>query len=134
MEGNRTAAPANRTVFTAGLYYRVQRDGRVDGGNLADRSLAAVRRTARTIDAYNDGYALSCPVENTATNKWGLQGMAGNVQEWTQGAPGAECVACGGAWDSYLPSVTECGMAVTHDPATRNGSLGFRLILAAEAR
>lgn len=103
-------------------------------GNLADRSLAVVRRTARFIDGYADGYAVSCLVENTATNDWGLQGVAGNVQEWSQGPAGAEGVACGAAWDSYLPSAAECGMSITCDPATRGGSLGFRLVLAPEVR
>jgi len=102
-------------------------------GNLADRSLAAVQPTARSIDGYRDGYAVSCPVENTATNDWGLQGAAGNVREWTLGALGAECVACGAAWDCYLPSAAECSMAITRDPSTRNGSLGFRIMLAPDA-
>jgi len=99
-------------------------------GNLADRSLLLARATAGCIEKYHDGYPVSSPVDNSATNKWGIQGMAGNVREWARGDAGAEAVVCGAEWDCHMPALAECSTCVPHEADTRHVSLGFRLILA----
>jgi len=53
-----------------------------DYGNFSDRDARDKLTNWRGIEAYKDGFAVTCPVEQSGENEWGLFGVGGNVWEW----------------------------------------------------
>ena len=81
------------------------------------------------IAGYNDGFPVSCPVEQSGMNEWGLYGVGGNVWECTvkQGTDTLEGWR-GASWGNNLPVSMQSLCLIANFAAFRYG--GFRLILA----
>ena len=88
------------------------------------------------ICGHNDGYPVTCPVEKSGKNDWGLYGVGDNVEQWTcddyYGRPNGMCaVMRGSSWYSgddtnYLKCAFRAG---SYSPHCSN-TTGFRLVLA----
>ena len=63
-------------------------------GNCAGEEGATVQGHGVLLGRYNDGFWLSCPVEKSGRNDWGLYGVGGNATECTTKTPG-------GAFDGW---------------------------------
>jgi formylglycine-generating enzyme required for sulfatase activity/TolB-like protein len=102
-------------------------------GNYADQTARTEFSNWTVIDGYRDGYAVSCPVESSGKNDWGLYGVGGNVWEWTSELYDSTHnwrVLRGASWDYYGPGTLECASRVYVDsPAVRNRTVGFRLVV-----
>lgn len=98
-------------------------------GNYADESARALGWSV--IEGYNDGFAVSCPVEQSGCNEWRVCGIGGNVWEWTQEGEGSSRVVRGGSWLSQHPDVICCRYRRFVEPHESDHAIGFRLLLAA---
>ena len=82
---------------------------------------------------YVDGHAVTCPVEESGENEWGVFGVGGNAWEWTDewhSAKQAYRVLRGASWvSSYLPRYLECDERDYGRPSYRGVDIGFRLVL-----
>ena len=101
-------------------------------GNYGDESLAAAFRDLQFISGYQDGFAVTAPVEYSGENVWGLFGAGGNVWETTSKiAGGAEFGGWhGGGWDDYSTARLGCEMTYGFLGNARGAVNGFRLVLA----
>lgn len=96
------------------------------------------------IKNYDDGFVMTCPVEKSGKNTWGLYGVGGNVKEWVFGEientekincpafdklPMAEI--CGSSWLESRESQLRCETTDKLNVGVGGGfAVGFRLILA----
>ncbi len=104
-------------------------------GNYVDMTAKKTLNWKVDVDDYNDGFAVSCPVEQSGRNEWGLYGVGGNVSEWTteqyKDVP-LRRVLRGSDWfaDHTQPKDLECTYAVICGvPSMRGFHEGFRLVL-----
>ena len=81
------------------------------------------------IEDYNDNWIVSCPVEDSGCNNWGLCGVGGNVLEWTSQVKKEGFVVRGASWEFFRPYTLECKFYSVYPPRIQNESLGFRLFL-----
>ena len=81
---------------------------------------------------YDDGYEVTCPVEKSGRNDWGLYGVGGNVWECcASDASGSSFGAWRGAsWSDYDSDSLRCAFRFGSDGAFRNYYSGFRLVLS----
>lgn len=100
-------------------------------GNYADETAMKTfeKDWISIISGYNDGYAVTCQVEQSGKNPWGLYGVGGNVWEWTSEAHGASRVLRGASWDSVEDDL-QCVSRYSSDPLRRCDYIGFRLLLS----
>ena len=85
------------------------------------------------IDNYNDGHPVTCPVEESGKNEWGLYGVGGNVWQWTSeryDSARESRVLRGASWHSSHPDTLECEYRLGYDPSIRLAFIGFRLLLS----
>ncbi len=83
-----------------------------------------------SIPNYNDGFLVSCDVEDSWKNPWGLFGVGGNIKECTTKTPGGEFGGwCDMSW--VYREERECSYS-DGSPAFRTHGTGFRLVLAPE--
>ena len=94
-------------------------------GNYADET----QLSSHKINGYSDGYAITCPVEKSGQNKWGLYGVGGNVWEWTQEIKGSSYVLCGASWQFHEKEILRCDNGDWELPGSSDSDVGFRLFL-----
>lgn len=101
-------------------------------GNYGDSALSAAFSDLPSISGYQDGFAVTAPVESSGENIWGLFGAGGNVWETTAKAAGAAQFGGwqGGGWDDYLPLRLKCDTFYGFIGNARGAVNGFRLVLA----
>ncbi len=84
------------------------------------------------IPDHNDGFPVTCEVEKSGMNKWGLYGVGGNVWEWTSewyDSSQRERVVRGASWLDNHQDHYECACRFNYPPWLRVGGIGFRLVL-----
>lgn len=83
---------------------------------------------------HDDGWPVSCPVEKSGRNGWGLYGVGDNVSEWTSRptAPNNGAITCGASWKDGRTTALKCGQWGCHWRAGTHDGIGFRLLLAPE--
>ena len=101
-------------------------------GNYGDESLAAAFRDLQFISGYQDGFAVTAPVEASGENAWGLFGAGGNVWETTSKIAGGKEFGGwqGGGWDDHSASRMGCETTYGFLGNARGAVNGFRLVLA----
>ena len=85
------------------------------------------------LDGYSDEFPVTCEVEKSGKNKWGIFGLAGNVWEWTTDLSDDKRIVLGGDWTS----VTRATLIITIQGARAQmnepyDNIGFRVLLAPE--
>ena len=99
-------------------------------GNYCDQSSASP--FGKIDDGYDDGFPVTCPVEKSGENDWGLYGVGGNVWEWTSElhAEWKTRALRGASWVFYGKDVTRCKHRYFWDPSAGHFETGFRLLLS----
>ncbi len=87
------------------------------------------------IEGFDDGHPVTCPVEESGENGWGVFGVGGNVWEVTTKANAPDTFAAwrGASWADGVAYTLRCD---TRDDGSGDASNigGFRLVLAPEGR
>lgn len=101
-------------------------------GNYADGELSSAFTDLPFIANYQDGFAVTAPVEFSGENPWGLFGAGGNVWETTSKEPGWKQFGGwqGGGWDDYQSTRMKPDMLYGYIGNARGAVNGFRLVLA----
>lgn len=106
-------------------------------GNYSDESARNALSQWKGIEGYNDGYAVTAPVENTGMNELGVFGLAGNVWEWTLEWRNASNqmfkVRKGGSWDFDPQESLEIAVRGYDRPDARYETIGFRIVVAPDS-
>jgi len=96
-------------------------------GNYSDSASASSDK----IDGYTDGNAVTCAVEQSGRNDWGLYGVGGDVWECTSASAGGGFDAWRGAsWNLSVRSSLSCSFRFGIGASYRGISNGFRLVLS----
>jgi formylglycine-generating enzyme required for sulfatase activity len=84
------------------------------------------------IDGYADGFPVTCPVERSGENEWGLHGVGGNVWEGT--VKSSKNLAFdawrGGSWSIRIPYHMSSLCLYSFSASCRSNDIGFRLVLS----
>ena len=101
-------------------------------GNYADVTTKKYFADWGVIDGYDDGEAVSCAVEKSGKNDWGLYGVGGNAWEWTselfdstsdfRGLRGA-------SWDSDGQDYLSCSNSSGNASSGHDYRFGIRLVV-----
>jgi len=73
-----------------------------DYGNYSDLTARENLPDWKGLNKYNDGHVVTCPVQDSGNNEWGIYGLAGNVWEWCSDWFDSDKrfkVRHGGSWD-----------------------------------
>ena len=84
------------------------------------------------IDGYNDGFPVTCPVEKSGKNDWGLYGVGGNVWECTVKSSSDLSFDAwrGASWGKDDPDGLRSACRNVYDSSYRSIGFGFRLVLS----
>lgn len=99
-------------------------------GNYADATSKRALSIS-CIDGYDDGDVVTCVVNRSGENNWGLCGVGGNAMEHTSESDGrTRGGVCGGSWISDWENVLRCGVFYKGGrPSDRFPDYGFRLVV-----
>ncbi len=101
-------------------------------GNYSDLTARETLSSSRGIDGYQDGHPVTCKVEDSGMNEWGVFGMAGNVWEWCNDwfdSSQRAKVRHGGSWDfDTQKSLTIIARGFDR-PEAKYDTIGFRLVV-----
>lgn len=96
-----------------------------------------------SIEDYDDGFPVTCPVDESGMSEWGLFGIAGNVWEWCEDADPDETdssngedlsvrrVLKGGAWNLSRADALRLSNRISDAPDRKNMYIGFRIVMDA---
>ena len=80
----------------------------------------------------SDGFPVTCPIDKSGENAWGIFGMGGNVLEWTDEFDvtrrGGQ-VLRGGSWGNFALDTLVCERPFTSDPGSQTHDIGFRVCI-----
>lgn len=78
----------------------------------------------------SDGFRVSCPVQKSGENAWGLYGVGGNVWEWCEDTDGESQsrVYKGAAWSDCHPLFLKLARRSSNTPDYSYVNLGFRVV------
>jgi len=84
------------------------------------------------IDNWRDDYAVTCPVEKSGANEWGLYGIGGNVWECcaSDNSGGSFGAWRGASWLNIYPDFLRVAFRFVFDVSVRDYIFGFRLALS----
>jgi len=103
-------------------------------GNHSDMTARKNLSQWRGILGYDDGYTVTCLVEDSGMNEWGIYGLAGNVWEWCEDwmddADRRLKIRKGGSWDFDTKESLRISANGFDRPAARYDTIGFRVIVA----
>lgn len=103
-------------------------------GNYSDQTARGKLSDWRGISGYDDGYAVTAPVENSGMNELGIFGLGGNVWEWTgdwfDSATKEYKIRKGGSWDFDEQSSLSLNARGVDRAAARYDTIGFRVVVA----
>ncbi len=106
-------------------------------GNHSDATARKQISQWRGILGYDDGYAVTCPVNNSGMNEWGIFGLAGNVWEWCQDWMDPKDktfkIRKGGSWDFDEKSSLKIRAMGLDRPDAKYDTIGFRIVVAPKA-
>lgn len=84
------------------------------------------------MDGSADGFPVTCPIEKSGENAWGVFGMGGNVLEWTDEfdvtSRGGQ-VLRGASWGHFSIDTLNCERAFTSQRAAKTHDIGFRVCI-----
>jgi hypothetical protein len=103
-------------------------------GNYSDESGRKSLSQWKGIEGYDDGYAVTAPVDSTGMNELGVFGLAGNVWEWTTDwkNPSNQTfkVRKGASWDFDPQESLKIAVQGYDRPSSRYETIGFRIVVA----
>jgi hypothetical protein len=102
-------------------------------GNYSDESARESLPDWKGIEGYNDGSVVTCPVEDSGANEWGLYGVGGNVWEWCSDwydTRHTARVRRGGSWDFDQAPSLQIAWRGFDRPEARYDTIGFRVVIA----
>ncbi len=102
-------------------------------GNFSDLSARQHLSLWRGITGYDDGFVVSCPVDQSGSNEMGIYGLAGNVWEWCDDwfdEKKIYRIRRGGSWDFDDRSSLRIDHRGFDRPETRDEAVGFRVVVA----
>ena len=84
------------------------------------------------LDGYEAEFSVTCPVEQSGKNDWGIFGCAGNLWEWTSETKGRNQAVFGGAWTSTIKQLLKYDLKGKNfaSPDDKYDNIGFRVVLA----
>lgn len=105
-------------------------------GNYADTAAKTAFGWGKAIDGYDDGQPVACLVELSGRNDWGLYGVGGNVEEWTNDVTEGDKEMRGVKGASWLDDDREdmrCSCRCEFHRAKGTNCVGFRVVVLRRA-
>jgi formylglycine-generating enzyme required for sulfatase activity len=103
-------------------------------GNHSDATARKHLSQWRGIRGYEDGYAVTCQVDHSGMNEWGIYGLAGNVWEWCQDWMNEDKrsfkLRKGGSWDFDEKDSLKIRAHGIDRPDAKYDTIGFRVVVA----
>lgn len=101
-------------------------------GNYEDDTAKLVFSSWTFIAGYNDGHPVTCDVEKSWANPWGLYGVGGNVWEVcaSDSSGGSYGARRGASWNISGQAYMRCGCSSGHSDTRMDDESGFRLVLS----
>jgi len=95
-------------------------------GNYSDSTSAWSSKS----DAYTDGFPVTCAVDLSGENEWGIFGLSGNVREWVRAPSRDTAAAAGTSWGDFGLRGFRCNKAPPNLSADhKDAFVGFRIML-----
>jgi hypothetical protein len=97
-------------------------------GNYSDKASAWDKK----LNTYDDGFSLTCAVDKSGNNEWGLCGIGGNVWECTRKSPTNPSFDAwrGGSWTISQPGIMRTDFRRTSNIPDKDENYGFRIVLS----